>query len=187
MLLAAAVVYNDWLLEFALPTGLDPRHSYVSELYAADQPFRLLFSALELTAAGLVVAAALPLARRGGPRGREPAGWWCLVAFGVFSVADVIVPMRCAASVEAGCEAVNPWHTATSALVHAALFGAMAMLPGRRGGAWAPAVPVVALVAAVCTVGPLFGHPGWHGVAQRAHLGLVGVWLGAVGVRLARR
>ncbi|WP_372411322.1 DUF998 domain-containing protein [Streptomyces luteireticuli] len=195
LLVTAAVVYNDWLLELVLPTGLDPRHSYVSELYAADQRFRLLFAALELAAAALVVAAALPAARRRGAERGERAGWWCQVAFGVFSVADVIVPMRCAPSAEPGCEAVNPWHTATSALVHAALFASMALLVlgtdrsvrrrggwGGRGG-WVPVVvPVAALVTAVCTVGPLFGHPGWHGVAQRAHLVLVGVWFVVVGV-----
>ncbi len=182
LLLTAAVVYNDWLLEFPLPTGLDPRHSYVSELYAADQRFHLLFGAAELLAAALVVAGAL-LARdrRAGPVAE--AGWWCLVAFGICSVADVIVPMRCAPSVEAGCEAVNPWHTATSALVHAALFGSMFLFTVAAAQArwpvlsrWTPWLPAAALATAVSTVGPLFGHPGWHGVPQRAHLALVGAW-----------
>ncbi|MBH1937886.1 DUF998 domain-containing protein [Streptomyces sp. AV19] len=182
MLLAtAAVVYNDWLPALVLPTGLDPRHSYVSELYAADQRFRLPFAALELAAAGLVVAAALPPGcRRGAERGKR-AGWWCLVAFGVCSVADVVVPMRCAPSAEPGCEAVNPWHTATSALVHAALFASMTLLASGTGRSALRWVPVAALVTAVCTVGPLFGHPGWHGVVQRTHLVLVGVWLVLVG------
>ncbi|MEV4434865.1 DUF998 domain-containing protein [Streptomyces sp. NPDC049585] len=186
LLTAAAVVYNDWLLAFVLPTGLDPRHSYVSELYAVDQPFHHFFSAIEIFAAVLVTAGAL-LALRGA-RGRwAQAGWWSLVAFGAASVADVVIPMRCAPSVEAGCEAVNPWHTSTSALVHAALFASMALLvvaaatspPGsgcplvRRLGPW---VLGSALTTALATVGPLFGRPGWHGVPQRAHLALVGVW-----------
>ncbi|GHG52901.1 DUF998 domain-containing protein [Streptomyces griseocarneus] len=184
LLATAAVVYNDWLLEFVLPTGLDPRHSYVSELYAADQRFHLLFGGIEVTAAVLVVTGAL-LARPRAAGGLPAAGWWSLVAFGVFSVADVVVPMHCAPSVERGCEAVNPWHTTTSALVHAALFASMALLvlasgPGpcprpvvRRRGPW---VLACALLTALATVGPLFGRPGWHGVPQRAHLVLVGVW-----------
>ncbi|WP_212764243.1 DUF998 domain-containing protein [Streptomyces sp. I05A-00742] len=195
LLVTAAVVYNDWLLEFLLPTGLDPRHSYVSELFAADQRFHVLFTTAELVAATLVVAGAL-LAR--DPRAGAPAegGWWCLVAFGVCSVADVIVPMRCAPSVEPGCEAVNPWHTATSGLVHAALFGSMFLLTVAAARTrwpvphrWAPWVPAAALATAVATVGPLFGHPGWHGVPQRAHLALVGAWfvLLAAGLRGSAR
>ncbi|PHQ51718.1 hypothetical protein BLA24_11550 [Streptomyces cinnamoneus] len=184
LLVAAAAVYNDWLLEFVLPTGLDARHSYVSELYAADQPFHRLFGGIEVVAATLVISGAL-LARRRTPGGPATAGWWALVAFGVFSVADVVVPMHCAPSVESPCEAVNPWHTTTSALVHAALFASMALLiiaarPGRplwpevgRRGPW---VLASALTTALATVGPLFGRPGWHGVPQRAHLVLVGVW-----------
>ncbi|MFI9202386.1 DUF998 domain-containing protein [Streptomyces sp. NPDC053048] len=184
LLATAAVVYNDWLLELFLPTGLDPRHSYVSELYAADQRFHTLFGLVEVTAAVLVVTGAY-LAR--GPEGNRwsAAGWWSLVAFGVFSVADVVVPMRCAPSVESACEAVNPWHTTTSALVHTALFASMALLVMASGtdsfprpsirtrGPW---VLGSALLTALATVGPLVGRPGWHGVPQRAHLVLVGLW-----------
>ncbi|MDT0447906.1 DUF998 domain-containing protein [Streptomyces hesseae] len=184
LLTTAAVVYNDWVLEFLLPTGLDPRHSYVSELYADDQRFHGLFGGIELVAAALVVAGAL-LARGRSPGRWEEAGWWSLVAFGAASVADVAVPMRCAPSVESPCEAVNPWHTTTSALVHLALFASMALLvtaaalgtprrPVLRR--WGPWVLGAALTTALATVGPLFGRPGWHGVPQRAHLLLVGVW-----------
>ncbi|GHF59329.1 hypothetical protein GCM10010218_46030 [Streptomyces mashuensis] len=193
LLTAAAVVYNDWLLALFLPTGLDPRHSYVSELYAADQPFHVLFGAVEVLAAALVVAGALLALRRPANRWAR-AGWWSLVGFGVSSVADVVVPMRCAPSVEHPCEAVNPWHTTTSAFVHLALFASMLLLtvgldaaarppgPVRRWGPW---VLGSALATALATVGALLGHPGWHGVPQRAHLTLVGVWflLLAVGLR----
>ncbi|MCC2275851.1 DUF998 domain-containing protein [Streptomyces sp. ET3-23] len=195
LLTVAAVVYNDWLLEFLLPTGLDPRHSYVSELYAADQRFRVLFGSIELAAAALVAGGAL-LARGPAPGRWAAAGWWSLVAFGVSSVADVVVPMRCAPSVERGCEAVNPWHTTTSALVHAALFASMALLVVaarigrppmplvRRRGPW---VLAAAMSTALATVGPLFGRPGWHGVPQRAHLVLVGVWFVLLAAALRSR
>ncbi|MBF6047532.1 DUF998 domain-containing protein [Streptomyces sp. NRRL B-1677] len=184
-LAVAAVAYNAWVLEFLLPTGLDPRHSYVSELYAADQPFHVLFGVVEVVTALLVAAGAALLARRAGSDRWSVAGQWALVAFAASSVADVVVPMRCAPSVNRACEAVNPWHTATSALAHAALFASMALMVTaavrgtrwplvRRWGSW---VLAAALVTAVSTVGPLFGRPGWHGVPQRAHLLLVGVWL----------
>ncbi|MFF7726863.1 DUF998 domain-containing protein [Streptomyces sp. NPDC008001] len=194
---AAAVAYNAWVLEFLLPTGLDARHSYVSELYAADQPFHVLFGAVEILTAVLVAAGAAPLRREPGGNRRFTAGRWVLVAFAAFSVADVVVPMRCAPSVNRACEAVNPWHTATSALVHAALFVSMAlMVKGAAGGdrwplirRWGPWLLAAALVAAVSTIGPLIGRPGWHGVPQRAHLLLVGAWLAllAVSLRRARR
>ncbi|MFG2880689.1 DUF998 domain-containing protein [Streptomyces sp. NPDC048337] len=93
---AAAVAYNGWLLEFLLPTGLDPRHSYVSELYAAGQPFQRLFSGIEVACALLVTAAAL-LARCTLPSRLATIGWWALVAFAAFSVADTIPPWRCSA------------------------------------------------------------------------------------------
>ncbi|WP_344094060.1 DUF998 domain-containing protein, partial [Streptomyces stramineus] len=185
-----AVLYNAWVLEAVLPTGLDPRHSYVSELYAADQPFHLLFGGVEILTALLVATGILawpPGARLPGDR-TATAGRWALGVFALASVADVIVPMRCAPSVNHACEMVNPWHTATSALVHAGLFVSMGLLvaaavarggrtrwpPLRRRGPW---VLAAALLTALATVGPLFGRPGWHGLPQRAHLVLVGVWL----------
>ncbi|MEU5012395.1 DUF998 domain-containing protein [Streptomyces sp. NPDC021749] len=178
------MLYNGWLLEFALPTGLDPRHSYVSELYAADQPLRALFGGIECVCATFVVLGAL-LAYGSAAGGWSRAGWAALAGLGLSSLADVALPMRCAPSLEPGCEAVHPWHTATSALAHFFLFASMALLsraavverPRRQLiRRWGPRVLALALPAAVCTVGPLFGRPGWHGVPQRVHLVLVGVW-----------
>ncbi|MFE5869021.1 DUF998 domain-containing protein [Streptomyces roseifaciens] len=185
LLAAAAVAYNAWLLEFLLPTGLDARHSYVSELYAADQRFHGLFGAIEIVTALLVAVGAAPLPRPPGSSRLVLAGRWSLVAFAASSVADVIVPMRCAPSVNSACEVVNPLHTATSALAHAALFASMALMVAAAAGGtrwplvrrWGPWVLAAALTTALLTVGPLLGRPGWHGVPQRAHLVLVGVWL----------
>ncbi|MER6306932.1 DUF998 domain-containing protein [Streptomyces sp. NPDC001657] len=198
LLAVAAVLYNGWLLEFVLPTGLDPRHSYVSELYAADQPLRGLFGGIECVCAALVVLGAL--LAYGPAAGRwSRAGWAALAGLGLSSLADVALPMRCAPSLEPGCEAVHPWHTATSALAHFFLFASMALLsraavterPHRQLiRRWGPRVLALALPAAVCTVGPLFGRPGWHGVPQRIHLVLVGVWfalLAAESLRSAAR
>ncbi|WP_208897916.1 hypothetical protein [Streptomyces incarnatus] len=40
LLAVAALAYNDWLLQSFLPAGLAQRDAYVSELLAADQPYR---------------------------------------------------------------------------------------------------------------------------------------------------
>ncbi|MFG2495650.1 DUF998 domain-containing protein [Streptomyces caniferus] len=184
LLVAAAVVYNDWMLQLFLPTGLLQRDSYVSELFAADQPYRLLFGLVEIACAVLVVSGGA-LASRVLPGGWSLAGCAATVAFGIVSVADVLVPMRCAPSVEPGCPEANPWHLATSGMVHLALFGSMALFiaASRHGDPaldsvrrWGPWLLAVSMAAAISTVGPFFGHPGGHGLAQRIHLVSVGVW-----------
>ncbi|MFI1303262.1 DUF998 domain-containing protein [Streptomyces sioyaensis] len=195
LLALTGLIYNDWLLAFVLPTGLDARHSYASELYASDQPFHTLFAVIELIAAVSVTSGAVWALRRASGRW-SGAGWWSLIAFGAFSVADVLFPMRCAPSVERRCEVVNPMHTTTSALVHTAIFASMVLLTvaARREAdpvpairRWGPVILPCALVSAVATVGPLFGWPGWHGVAQRVHLLLVGAWLLVVAHALRTR
>ncbi|MFF0623002.1 DUF998 domain-containing protein [Streptomyces sp. NPDC004296] len=192
----AALLYNWWLLEFRLRTGLDPRHSYVSELYAADQPLRHLFGGLESGCALLVITGALLARSTPAGHGRwARTGWLALVGLGLSSLADVILPMTCAPSVEPGCVAVHPWHTATSAFAHFFLFASMATLsraaavqrpPMPLVRRWGPRVLAVAMPAAILTIGPLIGHPGWHGIPQRAHLTLVGVWFALLAWELGR-
>ncbi|MFE3772029.1 DUF998 domain-containing protein [Streptomyces sp. NPDC059122] len=192
----AALLYNWWLLEFRLRTGLDPRHSYVSELYAADQPLRHLFGSLESGCALLVITGALLARSTPVGHGRwARTGWLALVGLGLSSLADVILPMTCAPSVEPGCVAVHPWHTATSAFAHFFLFASMATLsraaavqrpPMPLVRRWGPRVLAVAMPAAILTIGPLIGHPGWHGIPQRAHLTLVGVWFALLAWELGR-
>ncbi len=184
-LAVAGALYNSWLLELVLPTGIDPRHSYVSELYARGQPFRGLFSTTEVLCAALVGWGAWQARSLSARSDAEAAGRWALAGFAACSLADVTVPMGCAPSVEAGCRAVHPWHTVTSALVHFCLFASMALFvtAARKGnealepvGRWGPWLLGGALVSALCTVGALLGLAGWHGVAQRVHLLLVGLW-----------
>ncbi|GAA2266156.1 MULTISPECIES: DUF998 domain-containing protein [Kitasatospora] len=193
-LAVASMVYNDWVLQFFLPTGLDQRDSYVSELFAADQPYRVLFSLVEVVCAGLITGGAV-LARGLFPGRLAAAGCACLAALGVFSVADVLLPMRCAPSIEHGCPEGNPWHTTTSGLVHLVLFASMALfiaaarysVPSltlvRR---WAPWLLPVSMAAAIATTGPFLGHPGGHGLAQRIHLVTAGVWFALLAAEAGR-
>jgi hypothetical protein len=189
----SALVYNDWLLQFVVPTGLSQANSYVSETFAADQPYRVLFSSEELACAGVIIAAAL-----GGcqlARGRlARAGWAAMVGFGMFSVADVLLPMQCAPSVDPYCTE-SPAHATTSALVHFALFSSMFLfvLAARQDGAglpllrrWAQWLLPVSMAAAISSVGPFFGYPGGQGIAQRIHLVTVGVWFMLLATELAR-
>ncbi|MGW7824543.1 DUF998 domain-containing protein [Streptomyces puniciscabiei] len=184
LLTVAAVTYNDWLLQFWVPTGLDQRDSYISEAFAADQPHRVLFSVVELVTAVLVTIAA-GLAVSALPRGWSAAGWAALVAFGICSVADVALPMQCAASQEPGCPEDNLAHTMTSGLVHFTLFASMAAFilcarsapgSGCRAGRWARWLLPVSMAAAISSAGPYIGCPGGHGIAQRIHLCTVGLW-----------
>lgn len=194
LLAVAGVTYNDWLLQFLVPTGLDQRNSYVSEVFAADQPYRVVFGGIEVATALLVMFGAL-LGASVAPRGWAVAGWGAMVAFGLFSVADVALPMHCAPSLEPGCPVDNIWHTLTSGLVHFALFASMASFIVALGSV--PAGPRLAgrcarwllpasMAAAISSVGPYVGRPGGQGVAQRIHLVTVAVWLCLLAVELVR-
>ncbi|MEU9111751.1 DUF998 domain-containing protein [Streptomyces sp. NPDC048483] len=194
LLTAASVVYNDWLLQFVLPTGLDQRDSYVSELFAADQPHRILFRCIELACAILMIGAAF-LARGALSQPLAVVGWTAVGAMGLFSVTDVLMPMRCAPSVQPGCTAVSLWHAATSGAVHLALFASMALFIAashRHAPSWplvhrwGPWLLPASMAAAIATVGPFFGHPGGQGIAQRIHLVSVGAWFVLLAAELFR-
>ncbi|OIK03715.1 hypothetical protein BIV23_20925 [Streptomyces monashensis] len=210
MLCVAAVLYNDWLLQFFVTTGLPQASSYVSETFAADQPHRLLFGTVELSCAAILIAASA-LAARSAPWGLALAGWSAVGVFGGCSVLDVLLPMGCAPSVEHGCPPDNFQHTTTSGLVECSLFMSMALfglavrrpavgspvpgrlpggpVPGRPGpvaGRWAPYLMPVSMASAIATVGPYLGHPGGQGIAQRIHLVSVAVWFVLLAVEARR-
>jgi hypothetical protein len=193
LLAVAAVVYNDWLLQFIVPTKLSQSDSYVSEAFAADQPYRVLFSREELACSVITIAGALCACRLS--RQRLAVGGWAAVAgFGLCSVADALMPMRCAPSVDRGCTESLP-HTMTSGLVHFALFASMALFiaASRQDGAglrlvrrWGPWLLPVSMAAAISSVGPFFGYPDGQGIAQRIHLVTAGLWLAMLAVEVSR-
>ncbi|GGU78176.1 DUF998 domain-containing protein [Lentzea flava] len=90
-LIAAALLYSCWLLELVLPTGLSVVDSYVSELLADDQPFRWLLRTTDVLAAACLLLAA-----------RTPRAWPLLV-FAAATLADTVLSLDCAASVDALC------------------------------------------------------------------------------------
>lgn len=191
-LVAGAVAYNDWLLQFWVATGLDQGDSYVSEAFAAEQPHRVLFSAVEVGTAVLVVTAAC-LGVRTRPGSWPLVGWGALAMFGACSLVDVAFPIPCAPSLEAGCPVDSVAHTLTSGLVHFTLFASMAaFVIARRSGSaervwagrWACWLLPVSLASAVLSAGPYVGLPGGQGMAQRVHLITVGLWLGLLAVSL---
>ena len=198
LLAVAAVVYNNWLLQFFVRTGLDQVNSYVSEAFAADQPHRWLFGGIEMAAAGLVIAAAVLGGSIAARFGLVLTGWVAISAFGACTVADVLLPMECAPSLEPGCPSGNLSHTITSGLVHFALFASMAafIVAARRAGATGRVLPLVrrwgvwlfavSMVSALGSVGPHLGYPGGQGVAQRVHLVAVGLWFALLAVELLR-
>ncbi|MFE9401089.1 DUF998 domain-containing protein [Streptomyces sp. NPDC006530] len=179
------MVYNDWLLQFWVPTGLDQRDSYVSEAFAADQPYRVLFSGVEVLCAAMILAGACLVIPALSCRWAL-AGWTALALLAVCSIADVALPIRCAPSRETDCPVDNVAHTVTSGLVHFAVFTSIAAfvvharsIAGRHShaGRWARWLLPLSMIAAIASAGPYIGIDGGQGIAQRVHLVTVGVWL----------
>ncbi|OLZ73525.1 hypothetical protein AV521_05575 [Streptomyces sp. IMTB 2501] len=196
LLCVAAVLYNDWLLQFFVTTGLPQANSYVSETFATDQPHQLLFGAVELACALVLIAGAV-LAARCAPCGLALAGWSAVATFGGCSILDVLLPMECAPSVERACPPDNIQHTVTSGLVEFTLFTSMALfgLAARRSGLdrsrsaagrFVPYLIPVSMASAIATVGPYLGHPGGQGIAQRVHLVTVAAWFTLLAVEARR-
>ncbi len=150
LLLLGALAYTAWVLEAVVRTGLDPVHTYVSELAAADQPYGGFFRAADLAAGLLVLAGALlglraartpapadpgvPRWARPGPAGRRPwllAGWAALAFFGAATAADSRLPLSCAATADPACAAreaaglVPATHTAHAVSSALAMTGAL--------------------------------------------------------------
>jgi hypothetical protein len=163
---AAASLYSCWLLELVLPTGLSVVDSYVSELLAGDQPYRWLFRGTDL----LAVACLLLGARR--MNGRVTV--LSLVAFTVATLADTVLSLDCAASVDAVCRyrettgAVSlphRLHQVTSVLTFAGAL-ATATAFARR---WQARVVLALLVVTGALSVVLADQPG-AGLVQRAQL-----------------
>jgi hypothetical protein len=183
-LACAAVLYSCWLLELVVPAGLSMMDSYVSELLAGDQPYRWLFRATDLLAAGCLLLAARRL------RGRAVV--LPLLVLGVATIADTLLALDCAASVDALCRyredvgAVSlghRLHEVTSIVtVGSALVAAVVLYRRTRRRDAAAVVGLMVATGALSVV--LQNQPG-AGLVQRVQLLTIaaGLLLGARVVR----
>ncbi|MBB6173579.1 hypothetical protein HNR23_003639 [Nocardiopsis mwathae] len=205
---AAAVAYSLWVVEFALPTGIDPGLSFVSELSAADAPFGDVFRGADRAAGVLAVVCGVIGLAVGAGRDRAEGGkrdlwtpvlWLALIVFGAATFADSFLPMDCAVSADAACaaaeragelSAVHTAHAYSSSIAGTAgIVGVAALaLRERHGRAWALgwvllAVQVAAMVAVLALLAVGDGQPvDGFGIAQRVQIGAVAAWLLAVGL-----
>ncbi len=108
LLTLAGILYVGVVLEAVSGWPLDPARSYLSELAARDQPTSALFRGADLAAGALVVVGLAVLAV--AHRRRRAAGFaaatlaqrvtfWALVAFGLATMVDALLPLDCALSV----------------------------------------------------------------------------------------
>ncbi|MFI6596987.1 alpha/beta fold hydrolase [Nonomuraea sp. NPDC050536] len=192
--IVAAVLLSAWAPgQFATPR-VDRADGYVSELAARDQPWSPLFRTTDALAglACLFGIAVLPVVRGDGRRdapGRwrwERAGWPALALFGLLTMADAAFPLDCAALSDPACERgplsfAHHIHAVAGVLAIVAALAAMALLspPSRASWALTAALAVVTLlVLAAVIAGRLVG------VAQRAQVTIIALWLVHLALRL---
>ncbi|WP_414170582.1 DUF998 domain-containing protein [Streptoverticillium reticulum] len=197
LLVAAAGLYLLWSLEFGLGTRLNYDHSFASELFAADQPYRWFFGTADALAGAAAAAAGLLMLRaRASSVGHgawELVGWAAVTVFGVVTIADVAVfPLDCAPSANPGCRAAelagivsfrHQAHAYTSSVANASLLTAMGTLARaarHRGPAWWFRWGVSLFAAELLSMAMtlvLLPSAEWFGVPQRIGVVIAAVWL----------
>ncbi|WP_373306937.1 DUF998 domain-containing protein [Streptomyces longisporoflavus] len=210
LLALGAVAYSAWLLEAVLGTPLSPVNSYVSELAALDQPYGTLFRTTDLAAGLLILAGAAGALLWLPRRWWTVVGWAGLALYGAATAVDSRLPMSCAPTADALCEAreraglVPLTHTAhvvsSSVAVTGALVGMAALtLAARRYGTLPslvrPAGLLLLLLELAATVWTLAavaafdaGYGTWAlGMGQRLQVLLIAGWLGLLASALVRR
>jgi len=103
LLLVAGGAYGLWLLEFFLPTGVDPVRSFVSEHYPVFQPYQQFFRAADVVAGAAYVPATWLLRRVLPPTRSAAALRWSLVVFGAGTVIDAVFVPDCVSTVDPAC------------------------------------------------------------------------------------
>ena len=201
----AALVYSLWALEVILPGAWT---TTTSALVESDSAFGRFLESAHRTAAILVVlAAGLGLAL-GAKRPHRwlTVSWWSMAVFGGASLTASLLPGRCVISTDAACAAeslVEGVQGATAAQPVVAVVAALSALLAAAALTWdrrladERAWPVLALITLVQAVTAAIvlvlaallysssgdGSPGVAlGLAERAHLVAVALWLLAVGI-----
>lgn len=201
---ASAVFDCAFLLAGLRGSHLDPVTSLISELEARDQPGSGWFRWASLLSglAAVVFAAGL---RQRLPRGRVGlAGSWALAIFGLGGMADALMPMDCAPSVDRACRRLEEsgglsWmhqgHTWSSVIGTVGLLVSMGLLGlhlrHRRGWRVASAVGLAggaaltawSVIVSVMTIEYL---PAL-GLAQRIQVLAIAAWLIVLAVAQARQ
>lgn len=201
--IVAGLLYSAWVAEFFLDTGLDPAHSFLSELDAADQPYKEFFGTADLiTGLLLVLAAVLGLwwIRR---HRLTTVGWIALGIFGIATIADSQLPIECVAENDPGCPVepsglfpqLHHIHALTSTIAVFAVFTAMlaftiASFRYRSMPLLRTAGTAVLIVTSVATAWLMIADnlPGEYGlgIAQRIQVGGMSLYLIVLGVSVGR-
>lgn len=115
-------MYASFILEAIFGFPLDPRLSYLSEYFALDSPYRLIFATSDLLTATLSLAGLTCLADFYQSWSRTQA--FIAACYSVFAIAtffDVIFPLECAESLDF-CEKTGlTAHLVASAIVSGSL------------------------------------------------------------------
>jgi hypothetical protein len=197
--LLAAALSCAFLLQGLTRSRLPVVDSLISELEARDQPDSAVFRAASLLAGLLTIALAAGLRRRLPPGALGAAGCAALALSGLGGVADALLPMDCAPSVNLVCRrneqhGALSWphqmHTWSSVLGAAALLASLWLL-GRHVRArpgWhrislvgtAGGGPLI-VYSGVVTVMAAYYLPG-VGLAQRLQVLAFSAWLAVLGL-----
>lgn len=182
--IVAAVLGSAWVTgQFTTP-AVDRTEGYVSELAAGDQPWTRLFRVSDVLS-GLACLAGVALVPRVA---REWPGWLALAAFGLLTLVAGLFPLDCAALSDPLC---GRRETSFSHVAHAlarvlgtvAVLAAMALLSARWASRASWLFTWLTLGTTLLTaIAQVAGHG--VGLAHRAQLTTIAVWLVYVALRL---
>ncbi|MGW3343998.1 DUF998 domain-containing protein [Nonomuraea rubra] len=182
--IVAAVLGSAWVTgQFTTP-AVDRTEGYVSELAAGDQPWTRLFRVSDVLS-GLACLAGVALVPRVA---REWPGWLALTAFGLLTLVAGLFPLDCAALSDPLCgrrEAsfAHVAHGLARVLGTVAVLAAMMLLSARWASRASWLLTWLTLAATLVTA---LAQAAGHGVglAHRAQLTMIAVWLVYVALRL---
>lgn len=200
---SAGILYSAWVLEFVLDVGLDPMRSFLSELDAANRPFREVFSwGDRVTGTLALVGALLGLVLL--PRRRlTTVGWVAFGVFGASTIADALAPIECIPGVDPGCPGgpsglfpqLHHIHALTSSVAVFAIFTTMVAftLAARRYRSWPllctwglGVFAVVTVTTAWMLIADNLTGDYSLGLAQRIQVAGMTVWMVLLGVAAYR-
>ncbi|MFC4007747.1 alpha/beta fold hydrolase [Nonomuraea purpurea] len=182
--IVAAVLASAWITgQFTTP-AVDRTDGFVSELAARDQPWTRLFRVSD-GLSGLACALGVALVPRVA---REWQGWLALTGFGLFTIVTGLFPLDCATLSDPVCpdrdlSFGHHVHTLAGMLATAAVLAAMTLLSARWRSWVSWLFTGLSVVATTLTMAALAAGHG-AGIAHRAQLTMIAVWLVYVALRL---